>query len=168
MQYLLLFHCNYGCTNAPQCYKYIVCIVIYLLKLSVCRVDCTVLTVTTTAVSLEYVRSHTTIQLQSTFDNLTSQYKATHCTLIFTGLPGPCYGSGFSRRLLTPKTRLRSLANLCSIFGGQRANEMFSPRYLGFFMGTSIFPYQYNSTSTLCSFTHLSRTLYNLCNWQGL
>jgi len=114
-------------------YKYIVCIVVYLLRLSGCMVYCTVLTVTTSAVSSENVRSHVTIQLQSTFDNLSSRYKATHCIPIFTGLPGPSHGSGFSRRPLIAKTRLRSLAILHSIFGGQRGNET------GFPLGTSVF-----------------------------
>lgn len=151
------------------CYKYIVCIVIYLLKLSVRRVDCTVLTVTTNAVSLEHVRSHVTIQLQSTFDNLTSRYKAMYFIPIFTGLTGPSHGSGFSCRPLTAETRLRSLANLRSIFGGQRGNEIGFPLGTSVLsVGTSVFPYQYNSTSALCSFTHLSQTLYNLCNWQRL
>jgi hypothetical protein len=87
------------------------------------NVGYTVLKVTTSAASLEYVSSHVTTQLQNTFDHLTSRHKATHCIPILTGLPGPSHGSRFSRRPLSAKTRFRSLANLRSIFGEQRSNK---------------------------------------------
>jgi hypothetical protein len=64
-----------------------------------------------------------TIQLQSTFDHLTSRYKATHCIPILKGPPGTSHGSGFSRRPLNAKTRLGSLVNLSIIFGEHRSNK---------------------------------------------